>query len=214
MIHFRPLFQIPSCLQHLYRKVLWRGDLSCRCVYLTFDDGPIPDVTPTVLDILDQYRVKATFFCVGDNVARYPDLAREVLSRGHQIGNHTYHHLRGLQSTTSTYVADTEQCETTLQSVLHTPSSHLFRPPHGRTRYAQRRWLMSHGYQVVLWDVLTHDYNPSYTPADILSIVQRYTRNGSIIVFHDSIKAADNMLSALPQVIEMLKKQGYEFRTL
>lgn len=214
MINFRPLFQIPSCLQHLYRGVLWRGDLSCKCVYLTFDDGPIPQVTPQVLDILDRYNVKATFFTVGENVFRYPDLAREVYARGHQIGNHTHNHIQGLKTKDESYIANVLKCTDVLKATLNTQPSVLFRPPHGRTKLSQRRWLSSQGYNVVLWDVLTHDYNKRYTPSEILQIVQRYTRNGSIIVFHDSVKSAENTLAALPQVIEYLKNKGYEFRTL
>lgn len=214
MIPFKPLFQIPSCLQHFYQGVLWRGDVSCRCVYLTFDDGPIPQVTPQVLDILDQYKVKATFFWVGENVARYPDVAREVFLRGHTIGNHTYNHLQGIKINNNTYFANIRQSDDIFFATLHSQPTHLFRPPHGRTKPSQRRWLLSQGYNMVLWDVLTHDYNSSYTPTDILHIVQRYTRNGSIVVFHDSIKAANNMLQALPMTIDYLKNKGYEFRTL
>lgn len=219
MIPFKPLFQIPSCLQHLYSGVLWRGDTSSKCIYLTFDDGPVPQVTPQVLDILDCYGVRATFFMVGENVSRYPDLARDVFLHGHMIGNHTYNHLCGLKTDDNRYFANVKKCDETIFHTLNhfacsfSPVSVLFRPPHGRTKPSQRRWLRSHGYQMVLWDVLTHDYNPSYTSDDILNIVQRYTRNGSVIVFHDSIKSV-HLLQTLPVVIEYLKNKGYEFRTL
>ena len=180
---------------------------SSKVVYLTFDDGPIPECTPQVLDILSRYGVKATFFMVAENAERYPELLARVREEGHQVGNHTCHHLRGCQVCTDNYVADALRGE----EVLHTS---LFRPPHGRMRNSQKRALLNKGYTIFLWDVLTHDYNPRYSAEKMLSIVKRYTRNGSIIVFHDSIKSKDRMLVALPKVIEWLLAEGYEVRRL
>ena len=182
-------------------------DTSSKVVYLTFDDGPIPECTPQVLDILARYQAKATFFMVAENAARYPDLVARVCEEGHLVGNHTFHHMRGYQSSTQDYVADALLGEKILQTKL-------FRPPHGRMRYSQKNAISEAGYTIYLWDVLTHDYNPCYSAEKIVSIVRRYTRNGSIIVFHDSIKSKERMLEALPQVLEWLQTQGYEMRSL
>ena len=182
-------------------------DSSSKVVYLTFDDGPIPECTPEVLDILAKYGVKATFFMVAENAERYPDLLIRVRAEGHTIGNHTYHHMRGHQSCTKKYVADALRGE----SVLATK---LFRPPHGRMRYSQKNAMLAAGYTIYLWDVLTHDYNPRYSVEKILSVVKRYTRNGSIIVMHDSIKSRDRMLKVLPLVIEWLQSEGYQLEAL
>ncbi len=209
------LFQIPSWLQHLVHGVQWRGDKHSRCVYLTFDDGPVPEVTPQVLDLLDAYGVKATFFMVGENVYRHPDLAREVCRRGHTIANHTFNHLPGWQTKNTIYRLNCELCDEVLEKTLGPAwtNKHLFRPPHGRQTPAQKRWLRKH-YKIILWDVITHDYNPFYPPHRVARIVKKFARNGSIILFHDSIKSAPNTLEALPKAIEWLQANGFEFRTL
>lgn len=209
-------FQIPSWLQHLVHGVTWRGDKHKKCVYLTFDDGPVPEVTPQVLDILDTYGIKATFFWVGENVYRYPELAREVSRRGHIIANHTFNHLPGLNTNCRIWRMNCQLCDEVISNTLGSQweNKHLFRPPHGRQTPREKRWLRRSGYQIVLWDVITHDYNHYYTPDDIVRIVQRYTRNGSIILFHDSVKAASNTLAALPKVILWLQQQGYTFASL
>ncbi len=215
MIQLRLLYRIPDWIRFFYRDAVWRGDRSQKCVYLTFDDGPVPEATPHVLDILDRYGVKATFFWVGENVSRYPALAREVIRRGHSVGNHSYHHVEGLKIGNRAYFDDIRLADEAIQAVAGEAwrDPHLFRPPHGRTKPSQRRWLV-HRYRLVLWDVITHDYNPDYTPERIVHIVRRYVRNGSIILFHDSIKAKENTLPALPQAIEWLQQEGYVFKTL
>lgn len=204
---FSLLYQFPTWLQRLYTGVVWRKDSSSKVVYLTFDDGPIPECTPAVLDILARYGVKASFFMVAANAERYPELLMRVRSEGHTVGNHTYHHMRGNQSCIQNYVADALRGE----SVLATK---LFRPPHGRMRYSQKNAMLAAGYTIYLWDVLTHDYNPRYSVEKILSVVKRYTRNGSIIVMHDSIKSRDRMLKVLPLVIEWLQSEGYQLEAL
>lgn len=204
---FSLLYQFPTWLQRLYTGVVWRKDSSSKVVYLTFDDGPIPECTPAVLDILARYGVKASFFMVAANAERYPELLMRVRSEGHTVGNHTYHHMRGHQSCMQNYVADALRGE----SVLATK---LFRPPHGRMRYSQKNAMLAAGYTIYLWDVLTHDYNPRYSVEKILSVVKRYTRNGSIIVMHDSIKSRDRMWKVLPLVIEWLQSEGYQLEAL
>lgn len=182
-------------------------DSSSKVVYLTFDDGPIPECTPEVLDILSKYGVKATFFMVAENAERYPDLLMRVRAEGHTIGNHTYHHMRGHQSCTKKYVADALSGEGVL-------ATKLFRPPHGRMRFSQKKALLAEGFSIYLWDVLTHDYNPRYSVEKMLSVVKRYTRNGSIIIMHDSIKSRDRMLEALPLIIDWLQQEGYRIEAL
>jgi peptidoglycan/xylan/chitin deacetylase (PgdA/CDA1 family) len=182
-------------------------DPSSKVVYLTFDDGPIPECTPQVLDILAQYGVKATFFMVGENVERYPELLARVREEGHAVGNHTYHHLKGFKTCTHTYLQDAQQANVILQT-------HLFRPPHGRMKYSQKKALHEAGQTIYLWDVLTHDYNPCYSVEKMLSVVKRYTRNGSIIVMHDSLKSKDRMLQLLPLLIQWLHAEGYKCETL
>lgn len=201
------LYQFPSWLQRLYRGVVWRMNPSSKVVYLTFDDGPIPECTPQVLEILAQYSVKATFFMVGENVARYPELLERVRQEGHAVGNHTYHHLKGYKTCASKYLRDAEQANAILDT-------HRFRPPHGRMTYSQKKSLLEAGKTIYLWDVLTHDYNPRYSVEKMLKVVQRYTRNGSIIVMHDSLKSKDRMLRLLPLMIEWLNSQGYKCETL
>lgn len=207
LVFLRLLYQFPSWLQRLYGGVVWRMNPSSKVVYITFDDGPIPECTPLVLDILSKHGVKATFFMVAENAQRYPELLQRVREEGHSIGNHTYHHLRGCKTTKQTYMQDI----TVAKQVLQTS---LFRPPHGRMTCSQKKALREAGYQIYLWDVLTHDYNPKYTLEKMLRIVQRFTRNGSIIVLHDSLKSKDRMLQALPQIIKWLQAEGYTFQTL
>ncbi|MBR1426809.1 MAG: polysaccharide deacetylase family protein [Paludibacteraceae bacterium] len=203
----RLLYQFPTWLQRLYTGVTWRKSPSSKVVYLTFDDGPIPEVTPQLLDILRDKNVHATFFMVGENAARYPDLLARVRREGHAVGNHTFNHLKGTRTDTLSYIANVVRAD----EVLHTM---LFRPPYGRMTCAQKKTLLEQGYRIYLWDVLTHDYNPRYSAEQLLQIVQRYTRNGSIINFHDSLKSGDRMLAAIPQVIDYLLAEGYAFAVL
>ena len=216
----RIAYQFPDCLQRLYRGVVWRiksqeKQPSVKHVYLSFDDGCIPEVTPRVLDILAHYEVHATFFCVGDNIRKYPEVFSRIVAEGHQVGNHTYHHLAGLKTSTVDYIKDVSRTDELLQQYLPLGMQNplLFRPPYGRMRFSQKRHLLS-DHTVVLWDVLTHDYNPRYTPERIVNIVKRYTRDGSVIVFHDSLKSEAQMLPALPQVIEFLKNENYIFEVI
>ena len=175
-----------------------------RSVYLTFDDGPIPESTPFLLDTLRQYQVKATFFMVGDNVRKYPDLYQQIVSEGHQVGNHTHNHISGFRHSLHSYSYNVEKAN----AYLH---SHLFRPPHGWMRLAQYA-LLSRRYKVVMWDLVTRDYSRWLTAEDILDNVKRYARPGSIITFHDSLKSIDKLHYALPHSIEWLQEQGYQFR--
>ena len=175
-----------------------------RSVYLTFDDGPIPAATPFILDTLERFGARATFFMVGDNAQKYPHLVREVRSRGHRIGNHTFHHLGGLRWKYEEYLQDVYLAG----ELLHTD---LFRPPHGWMRVSQYHRLRKEGFKVVMWDVVTRDYSCYLSADDVVQNVKRYTRPGSIITFHDSLKSIDKLKGALPRALQWLCEQGYEF---
>lgn len=183
----------------------WRYSHKKNDIYLTFDDGPIPEVTPWVLDLLDHYGIKATFFCVGENVSKYPELYQEILRRGHQTGNHSYNHIKGLHRHSDDYIANVEKAARLIDS-------HLYRPPHGLVSYAQYKKLREQGYLIVLWDVVPRDYNRKLRPEQVLHKACHYTRKGSIIVFHDSLKAEKNVRYALPRYIEYCLSKNYNFK--
>jgi peptidoglycan/xylan/chitin deacetylase (PgdA/CDA1 family) len=186
-----------------------------KAVYLTFDDGPIPEVTPKVLAILAKYNVKATFFMVGENIDKHPEVFRQVVEAGHQIGNHTYNHLKGWKTPFDEYMSNVARCNKALFE--HHPSVFiptLFRPPYGKATLRQRIALHKMGYTLIYWDILTRDYDASVTPEQMLRLIQRETRPGSIINFHDSLKSNERMLEVLPKAIEWLQKEGYEIREL
>ena len=196
--------QPPKLLRWLYPRALWRMDKNVKAVYLTFDDGPIPNITPWVLDLLDKYNIKATFFLVGDNVRKHPEEFKMIVERGHRVGNHTFNHISGLKYLSYNYLENTNKADELINSTL-------FRPPHGWMRWGQYM-VLSHRYTVVMWDLVTRDYSKRLNGRQVLRNVKKYVRNGSIITFHDSIKSEKNMKYALPRAIEWLKEQGYEFK--
>ena len=200
--------QPPLLYRLLFPEAFWRikQHTDHPVAYLTFDDGPVPEVTPQVLDILDSLGVKATFFMVGDNVRRYPWLLDEVRRRGHAVGNHTMHHLQGMKTRGVAYIRDVALADSLI-------GSRLFRPPHGIMRWGQARAIRSR-YNIIMYDVVSRDYNRKLSPDKVLDNVCRLTRDGSIIVFHDSLKARDNMLYAMPRAVRWLLDHNYEFRTL
>ena len=214
---------IKSLMQSLYPYGIFRADRvlsSSRpspLAYLTFDDGPIPEVTPKVLAILAKYKVKATFFMVGENIDKHPDVFEQVVKAGHSIGNHTYNHLKGWRTPFKEYMENVEKWEQAMKKCLSPFTFHLsplFRPPYGKATLRQRIALHKKGYRLIYWDIMTHDYNPRVTPEQMLRRVQRGARPGSIINFHDSLKSNERMLEVLPQVIEWLQKEGYELAAL
>lgn len=196
--------QPPKLLRWLYPRALWRMDKNVKAVYLTFDDGPIPNITPWVLDLLDKYNIKATFFLVGDNVRKHPEEFKMIVERGHRVGNHTFNHISGLKYLSYNYLENTNKADELINSTL-------FRPPHGWMRWGQYM-VLSHRYTVVMWDLVTRDYSKRLNGRQVLRNVKKYVRNGSIITFHDSIKSEKNLKYALPRSIEWLLEQGYEFK--
>lgn len=191
-------------LRWLYPRASWRMNRNEHSVYLTFDDGPIPESTPFILKTLRDFDAHATFFMVGDNVRKHPDLYRQIVAEGHQVGNHTYHHLGGFKHFAKTYIDDTERANDLI-------GAHLFRPPHGCMSHAEYLWL-KRSYRIVMWDLVTRDYSKWLTADDVFDNVRRYARNGSIITFHDSLKSIDKLHTALPRSLQWLKDEGYEFK--
>ena len=175
-----------------------------KAVYLTFDDGPIPEATPFILETLRKYNIKATFFMVGDNVRKYPELFEAVCNDGHRIGNHTFNHWGAMRHLTKEYIHNVSRANELL-------NTDLYRPPHGWMRWSHY-FILSLKYRIIMWDVITRDYSKRLTAEDLVNNVKRYSRNGSIITFHDSLKSIDKLKTALPESIEWLIAQGYEFR--
>jgi peptidoglycan-N-acetylglucosamine deacetylase len=200
------LANAPFWLQWLYPSLIWHKSREEKSVYLTFDDGPIPVVTPFVLNTLKSFNAKATFFCIGDNVAKHPDIYEQVLADGHSVGNHTYNHLKGWNTPDGIYLENVAQCAGLVKSAL-------FRPPYGRATRSQYAVLNTQ-YSIIMWDVLSGDFDASITPDKCLQNVVRNARNGSIIVFHDSLKAFPHLKSVLPQALKHLAAQGYRFLAL
>ncbi|WP_099372332.1 polysaccharide deacetylase family protein [Sphingobacterium sp. 1.A.5] len=202
-MHFvRPIF----ILKYIYPEAIWREDKNKNNIYLTFDDGPIPEITPWILDCLKEKNVKATFFCVGENIKKHPEIFKRLLDEGHVVGNHTYNHLRGWNTENKDYFDNINRC----QELTRT---NLFRPPYGRAKKSQMKELAK-DFKIVMWDVLTGDYDQEITPQQCYKNCIDKTRNGSIIVFHDNIKAINNVKYALPKSIDYLIEQGYQFKTL
>jgi peptidoglycan/xylan/chitin deacetylase (PgdA/CDA1 family) len=196
----------PYVLKKVMPSAVWRKSATEKKLYLTFDDGPIPELTPWVLDVLKQYSIKATFFCVGHNVHKHPELYVRILNEGHSVGNHTYNHVNGWNTDTNEYLENIEKCAELV-------NSKLFRPPYGKLKPTQIKRIKAN-YSIIMWDVLSGDYDKSITPERCLLNVTNAIRNGSIIVFHDNIKATDNLQYALPKFIEYALEKGYGFGVL
>jgi peptidoglycan/xylan/chitin deacetylase (PgdA/CDA1 family) len=190
----------------MFPLAIWRLPSGGKTLYLTFDDGPIPGITPRVLEILNNKGIKATFFCVGENVFKYPDIYEQIKNEGHSVGNHTYNHLQGIKCSTGHYLNNIEKANELIDS-------NMFRPPHGLVRRAQYLKI-ARRYKIVMWDVISCDYDSRLSPEKCYKNVVNNVRDGSIITFHDSIKAEKNVLEALPRVIDELLGQGYMFQKL
>lgn len=202
----RPSWLIKS----IYPQAIWRKDVSESYIYLTFDDGPIPEITTWVLDVLKKRGVPATFFCVGENIAKHPDIFQRIKAEQHQIGNHTYHHINGWSAHTVDYIEDVKLCDA---SISDKASTKLFRPPYGKMKKSQLQQV-SKDYAVVMWDVLSGDYDRLTSPEKCLNNVCTAVRNGSIIVFHDNIKAKKNLEYSLPRFIDYALSKGFVFKCL
>jgi peptidoglycan/xylan/chitin deacetylase (PgdA/CDA1 family) len=206
-------FRVPFFLPWFFPNLVWRIPTERKELFLTFDDGPIPGPTDFVLDTLQKFNCKATFFCIGDNIRKHPDIFKRVVNAGHSIGNHTFNHVKGWRTSLNEYIENVKQCDTEIRkSQFANLKSQFFRPPYGLITPKQIRSLPD--YKIIMWDVLTVDYDKNVSPEACLHNSIRVTRPGSIIVFHDSLKAEQNMMHALPRYIEHFIKQGYAFKTL
>ena len=205
------MIKVPKILKRLFFNQVWNIPNTDNTVYLTFDDGPTPEITEKILEILEKHQIKATFFCIGDNVRKYPEIVQKIISKHHSVGNHTYSHLKGWKTNTKTYLSNTEACEIKLNSLFKIYNSKLFRPPYGKITPWQSYKLRKLGYKIIMWDVLSKDYDPTISVEKCLENVISNTEQGSIIVFHDSIKAEKNLKYALPKAIQVLKDKGFVF---
>lgn len=199
----------PFWLQWLYPSVLWHKSREEKSVYISFDDGPIPVVTPFVLNTLKKFNAKATFFCIGDNIDKNPEIFQQVIDGGHAIGNHTFNHLNGWKTRDEDYISN-------IRKAQEIAGTNLFRPPYGRIKKSQIRKLKSAfpEVQIIMWDVLSGDFDVSIEAQACIDNVLKHTKNGSIIVFHDSLKAFERLEYALPLALKLLQEKGYTFETL
>lgn len=200
------LIKTPQFVRNLFPNYTWRIPGAEKRVFLTFDDGPIPEVTPWVLEQLRQYDAKATFFCVGENINKHTEVFQQVRAAGHSVGNHTYNHLNGWASDNVPYFHNVRNNASLTHSVL-------FRPPYGRLKPKQAQFLQRH-YRVVMWDVLSGDFDTNLSGEQCYQNVIQHVEPGSIVVFHDSLKAMDRLQYALPKVLQYLSAQGYQFEAL
>lgn len=196
----------PQVVKNVFNNITWKINTDKKVVYLTFDDGPIPEVTEKILLALDLFDAKATFFCVGENVKKYPHIYKKILNAGHTTGNHTFSHLNGLKVSTEEYLDNINKASKYI-------NSKLFRPPHGRMKSAQQN-IIEQDYNIVLWDVLSYDFNKKLSKEKCFNNVKHFTRPGSVIVFHDNIKATKNMFYALTQTLLLYKEAGYSFESI
>lgn len=199
----------PWFVKFIFRNWVWRLSKNEKTIYLTFDDGPTPEITKWVLDVLDKFNAKATFFCIGKNVVQHTDIFRSILKEGHAFGNHTYNHLNGWNTPTHTYIKNSIDAAETTQN-----STELFRPPYGKLTLSQSKKLRKLGYKIIMWDVLSADFDSKISKEQCLQNVLKNTENGSILVFHDSVKAAKKLRFVLPKVLEYYDNKGYRFQKI
>lgn len=197
---------MPRFIQRLYPERIWAFPHKRDSVYLTFDDGPIPEVTPWVLDELKKYNAKATFFCIGENVQKHPEIFQRILSEGHSVGNHTFNHLNGWKTATSEYIENVDKAEGQMgnKSKFKIQDSRLFRPPYGKLTSKQAKILQRKGFKIVMWDIISYDYDANTSSEKCLQNVLKNIKPGSVIVFHDSLKAEKNLRFVLPKVLQFL----------
>jgi peptidoglycan/xylan/chitin deacetylase (PgdA/CDA1 family) len=203
----------PKIVCSLFPAFTWRIKTEQKEVYLTFDDGPIPSLTKEILDILNQYSIKATFFCVGENIDKHPEIFKQVINQGHTVGNHTYNHLKAWKVSQNSYIENLLKAEKTIEKYAENRTK-LFRPPYGQFTYKLYKSVIALGYQVIMWDILTKDYSPRLNIKRAYEQCVNQTDKGSIVVFHDNMKARNNALNLLPMYINKLMSEGYQFKTL
>lgn len=200
-------------VKKIFSNYFWDIPNSENKVYLTFDDGPIPEITEWVLEELQKYNAKATFFCIGHNIQKYPEIFSKVIEKEHSIGNHTFNHIKGWETSLNEYIENVSLCQSEILN-LQSQICNLFRPPYGKIKLSQSKNLRKSGFKIIMWDVLSGDYDQTISPEKCLENVLKNTKSGSIIVFHDSVKAFKNLEYTLPKTLEILTKRGFVFERI
>lgn len=209
----------PRFIKKMFPNYVWDIATTHKVIYLTFDDGPTPEITNWTLNLLKQYQAKATFFCIGNNIEKHPEIFQNILKHGHAIGNHTQNHVKGWKTDTDLYIKETTQTQSIINAEIAKANnykgaeSNLFRPPFGKIKNKQGKALIALGYKIIMWDILAFDWKDT-SPETCYNNAISKTTQGSIIVFHDSVKAAKNMQYVLPKVLEYFSKKGYSFKAL
>lgn len=205
----------PLVVKKVFPNYIWEIPTVEKTLFLTFDDGPTPNITEWVLNTLNQYHAKATFFCIGDNVRKYPEIFNQIVNEGHTIGNHSNNHINGWKTKTKSYLENVLLAEESIRNQnLQSSLTNLFRPPYGQIKPKQGKKLMALGYRIVMWDVLSFDWDKTVSKQQCFERVISKSKNGSIIVFHDSLKALDNMKFALPKILEYYSEKGFSFKAI
>lgn len=200
-------------IKRIFSNYVWDFPNTENKIYLTFDDGPTPDVTQWVLEELKKHKAKATFFCIGKNIDSNPDLFKKVIDEGHAIGNHTFNHFNGWTTKTDDYLKNIALCQDAINN-LNSENSRLFRPPYGKIKTSQSKKLRKSGYKIIMWDVLSADFDQSITPEKCLENVLKNVVSGSIIIFHDSVKGYKNLEYVLPRTLQTLKNRDFIFEVI
>jgi len=204
----------PNSIKKLFPNYVWDFySKKEKKIFLTFDDGPIPEITEFVLEQLHLFNAKATFFCIGQNIQKHPDVFLKIIKNGHQIGNHTMNHLKARKSTLETYMQDVIACQKRIDEFIQ-PESKLFRPPYGHLSTSKLREIRNQGYEIILWDILSKDWDKNVSPEQCYNNSMQHIENGSIVVFHDSIKASKNLKFALPRILKHFTEEGYIFASI
>ncbi|WP_088323945.1 polysaccharide deacetylase family protein [Polaribacter tangerinus] len=207
------LIKTPSIISRIYSKYIWRFSTNKKDVYLTFDDGPTPEITPFVLDILKKYNAKATFFCIGKNIEKHPNLFKRIVDEGHSVGNHTQHHKNGWKTSVKSYIREVEMCDTIIHKFTVSDKK-LFRPPYGKITNKKAKEIIKRGYKIVMWTVLSADFDSKVSKENCLQNVLKNTKKGNIIVFHDSLKASEKLKYVLPQIMKDFTLQKLTFKAI
>ncbi|NLP57753.1 polysaccharide deacetylase family protein [Lutibacter sp. B1] len=213
----KPYFiKTPSLIKFIFKNWIWSFSNKEKVIYLTFDDGPTPEITGWILHQLKKYNAKATFFCIGKNINNYPDIFKSILNEEHSVGNHTSNHLNGLKTKNGKYLENILLAEQQIEtySKPKTQNSKLFRPPYGKLKLSQAKKIRKNNYKIIMWDILSADFDLSISKEKCLQNVIDKTKNGSIIVFHDSIKASKNLKFVLPKILEYFSAKGFVFKKI
>ena len=204
----------PGFVKSLFPNLVWNISTDKKELYLTFDDGPTSIITDWVLDLLSQYNAKGTFFCIGNNIEKNPQLFLKIIANGHAVGNHTYNHLKGWKHKTKNYIDDVQQTDQIMNSLKSNEGTKFFRPPYGKFKTKQSKKLQAIGYKVIMWDVLSYDWDKTVNEEDCLNNIISSAKEGSIIVMHDSIKASKNLKGVLPKLLKYYTDEGFVFKAL